>query len=267
MAILLESTVVHPDEGGIPEILANDNFWWDYDELIVNNVTQQDFGDSAYPIGFSPTGGDAIATIFRQGRTQGQAQTLGGFDQFLSNNFLFTNDPEQTIGFYIKIGGTGVHVDDSEPEFITIIGAAAQNISLGKGGPFSNYLWCDYQVERGVLNTTARAHLAGEIVEIYSGDPSLDSENEDGSSDDGGTGGASYDNTGHAKLVGVLNGFFYIDSTTKKPTFANSVAASQAFGTNPNTGSTNGFAFVNNDPFQEYLCNLFRNFFLLKKCS
>ena len=70
--------------------------------------------------------------------------------------------------------------------------------------------------------------------------------------DDGGTGGASYDNTGHAKLVGVLNGFFFIDSTTKKPTFANNVAASQAFGTNPNTGSTNGFAFVNNDPFQEY---------------
>ena len=51
--------------------------------------------------------------------------------------------------------------------------------------------------------------------------------------------------TGHAKLVGVLNGFFFIDSTTKKPTFANNVAASQAFGTNPNTGSTNGFAFVN----------------------
>ena len=72
--------------------------------------------------------------------------------------------------------------------------------------------------------------------------------------DDGGTGGASYDNTGHAKLVGVLNGFFFIDSTTKKPTFANSVAASQAFGTNPNTGSTNGFAFVNNDPYQEYIC-------------
>ena len=72
--------------------------------------------------------------------------------------------------------------------------------------------------------------------------------------DDGGTGGASYDNTGHAKLVGVLNGFFFIDSTTKKPTFANNVAASQAFGTNPNTGSTNGFAFVNNDPFQEYIC-------------
>jgi len=72
--------------------------------------------------------------------------------------------------------------------------------------------------------------------------------------DDGGTGGASYASDSHAKLVGVLNGFFFIDSTTKKPTFANNVAASQAFGTNPNTGSTNGFAFVNTDPYQEYVC-------------
>jgi len=72
--------------------------------------------------------------------------------------------------------------------------------------------------------------------------------------DDGGTGGAAYNSTNHAKLVGVLNGFFFIDNTTKKPTFANSVAASQAFGTNPNTNSTNGFAFVNNDPYQEYIC-------------
>ena len=72
--------------------------------------------------------------------------------------------------------------------------------------------------------------------------------------DDGGTGGVAYDSSGHAKLVGVLNGFFFIDGTTKKPTFANNVAASQAFGTNPNTGSTNGFAFVNTDPYQEYIC-------------
>ena len=71
--------------------------------------------------------------------------------------------------------------------------------------------------------------------------------------DDGGTGGASYASDNHAKLVGVLNGFFFIDGTTKKPTFANNVAASQAFGTNPNTGSTNGFAFVNDDPNQEYM--------------
>ena len=72
--------------------------------------------------------------------------------------------------------------------------------------------------------------------------------------DDGGTGGVAYDSSGHAKLVGVLNGFFFIDGTTLKPTFANNVAASQAFGTNPNTGSTNGIAFVNNDPYQEYIC-------------
>ena len=72
--------------------------------------------------------------------------------------------------------------------------------------------------------------------------------------DDGGTGGAAYNNGTEAKLVGVLNGFFFVDSTTLKPTFANNVAASQAFGTNPNTGSTNGFAFVNNDPYQEYIC-------------
>ena len=72
--------------------------------------------------------------------------------------------------------------------------------------------------------------------------------------DDGGTGGAAYNSTNHAKLVGVLNGFFFIDGTTLKPTFANSVAASQAFGTNPNTGSTNGIAFVNNDPYQSYIC-------------
>ena len=71
--------------------------------------------------------------------------------------------------------------------------------------------------------------------------------------DDGGTGGASYTTASHSLLVGVFNGAFYIDSTTLKPTFANSVAASQAFGTNPNTGSTDGFGFVNDDPDQEYI--------------
>ena len=49
------------------------------------------------------------------------------------------------------------------------------------------------------------------------------------------------------------NGVFFIDGTTSKPTFANSVAASATFGTNPNTGSTNGVAFVNDDPMQEYI--------------
>jgi hypothetical protein len=46
--------------------------------------------------------------------------------------------------------------------------------------------------------------------------------------DDGGAGGTAYDNTTDALLIGVLNGFFYIDSTGK-PTFANSVAAGTTF--------------------------------------
>ena len=71
--------------------------------------------------------------------------------------------------------------------------------------------------------------------------------------DDTGSGGAAFDNSGHAPLIGVFNGAFYIDSSTSKPTFANSVAASTTFGTNYNTGSTDGFGFVNDNPFQEYV--------------
>ena len=78
--------------------------------------------------------------------------------------------------------------------------------------------------------------------------------------DDGSTGGASYDVdtspvlTG--PLIGVFNGAFYIANTTNKPTWANNVAASTTFAANPNTdgNSTDGFAFVNDNPFQEYLC-------------
>ena len=71
--------------------------------------------------------------------------------------------------------------------------------------------------------------------------------------DDTGNGGLAYAAGTDASLVGVFNGAFFIDNTTSKPTFANSVAAAQRFGTNPNTGSTNGIGFVNDDPFQEYV--------------
>ena len=70
--------------------------------------------------------------------------------------------------------------------------------------------------------------------------------------DDTGAGGIDYTTATESLLVGVFNGAFYIDNTTSKPTFANSVAASTTFGTNPNTGSTDGFGFVNDDPLQEY---------------
>ena len=71
--------------------------------------------------------------------------------------------------------------------------------------------------------------------------------------DDTGNGGLAFAAGTDSSLVGVFNGAFFIDGTTLKPTFANSVAASQAFGTNPNTGSTNGVGFVNDYPDQEYI--------------
>ena len=71
--------------------------------------------------------------------------------------------------------------------------------------------------------------------------------------DDGNDGGIDFTTANDALLVGVHNGVFFINGTTNKPTFANSVAASTTFGTNPNTGSTNGIAFVNDDPHQEYI--------------
>ena len=45
---------------------------------------------------------------------------------------------------------------------------------------------------------------------------------------------------------------FFINSSTSKPTFANSVAASTTFGTDYNTGSNDGIGFVNDNPQQEY---------------
>ena len=70
--------------------------------------------------------------------------------------------------------------------------------------------------------------------------------------DDGGAGGTAYDNTTDALLIGVLNGFFYIDSTGK-PTFASSVPAGTTTSVNYNTGSDNITAFVIDNPNQEYV--------------
>ena len=77
--------------------------------------------------------------------------------------------------------------------------------------------------------------------------------------DDTGDGGADFNvdsPISSAPLIGVFNGAFYIANTTNKPTWANTVAASTSFAANPNTdaNSTDGFAFVNDNPFQEYLC-------------
>ena len=73
--------------------------------------------------------------------------------------------------------------------------------------------------------------------------------------DDGKTGGAGWDADALTPYLcaGVSNGVFYVDGTSKKPTWANSVAASQTFATNPNTGNSDGVVFVNDNPFQEYM--------------
>jgi hypothetical protein len=51
----------------------------------------------------------------------------------------------------------------------------------------------------------------------------------------------------------VFNGAFFINNSTSKPTFANSVAAGTTFGTDYNTGSSDGIGFVNDNPNQQYV--------------
>jgi hypothetical protein len=73
---------------------------------------------------------------------------------------------------------------------------------------------------------------------------------------DGGAGGQLFDNTGgsdHSPLIGVFNGAFYVATTTKKPTFANSFVAATTFAVDYNTGSNDGLGFVIDNPFQEYV--------------
>ena len=99
-------------------------------------------------------------------------------------------------------------------------------------------------------------------VGLYKGDPASiqDSSGAQGYAqdasftltDDGGAGGASWANNADALLIGVLNGFFYIDSTGK-PKFANSVPAGTTTSVDYNTGSNNITAFVIDNPNQEYV--------------
>ena len=73
--------------------------------------------------------------------------------------------------------------------------------------------------------------------------------------DDGITGGAGWaNNTANIlPMIGVFNGAFYISNSTKKPTWANTVASGTAFATDYNTGSSDGIGFVNDNPTQEYV--------------
>ena len=110
----------------------------------------------------------------------------------------------------------------------------------------------EYKVKSGLgvgifqNNPVSQQHTAGD--DGYLQDASADT------MDDGIGGGADW-STGTSNIqpiVGVFNGIFYINSSTSKPTFANHVLASTTFGTDYNTGSSDGIGFVNDNPMQEY---------------
>ena len=72
------------------------------------------------------------------------------------------------------------------------------------------------------------------------------------STDDDNSGGAGWQNSADPLLLGVFNGAFYIDAGTSKPTFANSVTSGTNFAVDYNTGSSDGTAFVLDNPNQEF---------------
>ena len=112
----------------------------------------------------------------------------------------------------------------------------------------------EYKVKSGLgigifqNNPVSQQHTSGD--DGYLQDATADT------MDDGIAGGADW-STGTSNtqpIVGVFNGIFYINSSTSKPTFANHVLASTTFGTDYNTGSSDGIGFVNDNPMQEYTC-------------
>ena len=72
------------------------------------------------------------------------------------------------------------------------------------------------------------------------------------STDDDNSGGAGWQNSADPLLVGVFNGAFWVDSGTSKPTWSNSVPSGSNFATDYNTGSSDGTAFVLDNPNQEF---------------
>ena len=112
----------------------------------------------------------------------------------------------------------------------------------------------EYKVKSGLgvgifqNNPVSQQHTSGD--DGYLQDATADT------MDDGIAGGADW-STGTSNtqpIVGVFNGAFYINSSTSKPTFANHVLASTTFGTDYNTGSSDGIGLVNDNPMQEYTC-------------
>ena len=126
----------------------------------------------------------------------------------------------------MTVGSTPATSGQSEYKLYDYAGAAFNTIF--KGDPVS-------------LNAGTQAAEKG-----YIQDATYDS------TDDDNSGGAGWENTNDPLLVGVFNGAFYIDAGTSKPTFANSVTSGTNFAVDYNTGSSDGTAFVLDNPNQEF---------------
>jgi len=126
----------------------------------------------------------------------------------------------------MTVGSTPATSGQSEYKLYDYAGAAFNTIF--KGDPVS-------------LNAGTQAAEKG-----YIQDATYDS------TDDDNSGGAGWQNSADPLLVGVFNGAFYIDAGTSKPTFANSVTTGTNFAVDYNTGSSDGTAFVLDNPNQEF---------------
>ena len=126
----------------------------------------------------------------------------------------------------MTVGSTPATSGQSEYKLYDYAGAAFNTIF--KGDPVS-------------LNAGTQAAEKG-----YIQDATYDS------TDDDNSGGAGWQNSADPLLLGVFNGAFYIDAGTSKPTFANSVTSGTNFASDYNTGSSDGTAFVLDNPNQEF---------------
>jgi len=111
------------------------------------------------------------------------------------------------------------------------------------------------QSEYKIKSGTAKGIFKNDPVSIQdaSGDQGFIQDAAFQTTSDTGAGGTTFDNSAHAPLIGVFNGAFYVATTTKKPTFANSFVAGTTFAVDYNTGSNDGLGFVIDNPFQEYV--------------
>ena len=111
------------------------------------------------------------------------------------------------------------------------------------------------QSEYKIKSGTAKGIFKNDPVSIQdaSGDQGFIQDAAFATTSDTGSGGQSLDNSGHAPLIGVFNGAFFVATTTKKPTFANSFVGGTTFATDYNTGSADGLGFVIDNPSQEYV--------------